>query len=122
MLKFNEFINEEKVNYNHHTQSWQLRGDEDHHPFKGEHKHIILKDVEHHVDHDAHDAGKKLYAYLKGNRTKDVPTSKTHKQRPIKFQKDNVHTPFAHSDDNSPMHKADYVEFNGTSATAHYKL
>jgi len=121
MLTFKEFFNEDKVNYNHHNQSWQVRGDEDHHPFKHEQKHVILKNVEHHVDHDAHADGKKLYAYLKGHHTKDVPTHKTHTQRPVKFQKDNIHTPFVHSDDNSPMHKADYVEFKGSSVTAHYK-
>ena len=121
MKTFKQFINEDKVNYNHHNQAWQIRGDEEHHPFKDERKHVILKDVKPHVDHDAHESGKRVYAYLKGNHTKDAPTHKTHTQRTVKFQKDNTHAPYVHSDDNSPVHKADYVEFNGSSVTAHYK-
>jgi hypothetical protein len=121
MKTFKQFFIEDVVNYNHHNQAWQVRGDSEHYPFKGEHKHVIMKDVEPHVDYDAHESGKRLYAYLKGNHTKDVPTSATHKQRPIKFQKDNIDHPFVHTDDNSPVKKAHYVEFKGNSVIAHYK-
>ena len=66
MLSFNEYLTdltEEKVNYNHHNQSWQVRGDESHHPLKDHKKHLILKDVKPHIDHEAHDSGKKVYAF-----------------------------------------------------------
>lgn len=121
MLSFFEFLNEDKVNYNHHNQSWQVRSDDAHHSFKHETKNIILKNAKPHIDHEAQESGKKLHAFIQGNHTKDQPTSKTHNQRHIKFKKSELHSGFVHADDNSPVHHADYVEFNNNHAIAHYK-
>ena len=121
MLTFAEFLNEDKVNYNPHTQAWQVRGDSDNHPFKHEQKQVMLKNAAPYIDHDAHESGKMLHAFIKGYHTKDRPTSSTHTQRHIKFEKSDVHPGFVHVDDNSPVRKADYIEFNNKHAIAHYK-
>jgi hypothetical protein len=103
-------IREDMVNYNHTTQSWQIRHDTTGHAFKVEKSHVILKDAKPHVNHDAHEAGKKIYAYMHGTPVPSVP--KGHKKREIKF---------SHKDDNSPVTHANYVEFKGREAHAHYK-
>ena len=112
-------IREDMVNYNHTTQSWQIRHDTAGHAFRVEKSHVIIKDAKPHVNHDAHEAGKKIYAYMHGTPVTSVP--KGHKKREIKFNAGNTEHPFSHKDDNSPVTHADYVEFKGRQAHAHYK-
>ena len=119
MKSFKGYVKEEKVNYNHFTKEWQVRGDEPHHPFKYQQGRIILKGVKPNVDADAYEGKKSLYAYLQGTPTKDLPAN--HRQRLVKFQKDNPEVPFVHADDNTPVTHADYVEFHGNRVIAHYK-
>jgi hypothetical protein len=71
------------------------------------------------VDHDAHEAGKRVYAYMHGTPARSVPAG--HTKRPIKFQPGNTEHPFVHKDDNTPVKHADYVEFHGREVHAHYK-
>jgi len=118
MKTFRQF-SEDMVNYNHTNQHWQLRHDSEGHGLKGEHPHVILKGARPHVDHDAHEAGKRVYAYMHGTPAKSVPAG--HNKRPIKFQPGNAEHPFVHKDDNTPVKHADYVEFHGREVHAHYK-
>lgn len=112
-------MQEEKINYNHFTKEWQVRGDEDHHPFKYQQSRVVLQGAKPYVDQGAHEGGKKLYAYLQGKVAKDIP--KGHIRRGLTFQPGNLDHPFVHSDDGSPVTHADYVEFTGKNVVAHYK-
>jgi hypothetical protein len=117
MIPFKEF-SEEMVNYNHTNQHWQIRHDAPGHIFKGEHPHVILKDAKPHVDYDAHDEGKRVYAYMHGTPTKETPKNTV--RRAIKFTGNTEH-PFVHKDDGTPVKHAHYVEFKGREVHAHYK-
>ena len=122
MLPFKTFlIREEKINYNHTNQQWQVRGDDEHHTFKSEHPKVVIKHAEPHVDHDAHESGKKVYAYLKGKVVDKHPDLSKHHARTVKFNRGNIDHPFSHEDDNSPVNKADYVVFHKNKVTAYYK-
>jgi hypothetical protein len=119
MKSFLTYIEEDMVNYNHVNQHWQLRHDSEGHGFKSEHPHLILKDGRPHVDYDAHEAGKRVHAYIHGTPAKSIPAG--HTKREIKFNPGNLDHPFIHKDDNSPVTHAHYVEFNGKTVHAHYK-
>ncbi len=119
MKSFSAFVQEDMVNYNHTNQQWQLRHDDKGHGFKSEHSRVILKDAVPHVDHDAHEAGKRVYAYMHGTPVKSIPEK--HKKREIKFNPNNIDHPFIHKDDHSPVTHANYVEFDGRNVYAHYK-
>ena len=112
-------LREDMVNYNHTNQHWQRRHDSEGHAFKDEHPHLIIKDAKPYVDHDAHEAGKRVQVYMHGTPTKSVPAG--HVKRAIKFNPGNTEHPFVHRDDNSPVTKAHYVEFKGREVHAHYK-
>lgn len=112
-------MREDMVNYNHTNQHWQLRHDSEGHGLKGEHPHVILKDARPHVDHDAHEAGKRVYAYMHGTPAKSVPAG--HVKREIKFVRGDAEHPFVHKDDGTPVKNAHYVEFHGSQVHAHYK-
>jgi hypothetical protein len=116
MMSFLEFA-EEMVNYNHTNQHWQVRSNA--HIFKGEHPHVILKDAKPYVDHDAHEEGKRVYAYMHGTPTKESPKNTI--KRAIKFNPGNTEHPFVHKDDGTPVKHAHYVEFHGREVHAHYK-
>jgi hypothetical protein len=118
MKSFLEFIDEDKINYNHTNQHWQVRDDKDQH-FKYERPHVIIKQAQPHVDHDAHEAGKRVHVFMKGDKADHVPTG--HHKREIKFNRGNLDHPFIHADDSSPVHHADYVEFHHNKVYAHYK-
>ena len=119
MKRFKSFLDEAKVNYNHHTKEWQVRGDDPKHSFKYQQNKVVLKDVKHHVDTEAKESGKKIHTFLQGTPVKEVP--KGHTERKIHFNRGSSDHPFVHSDDNSPVHHANYVSFHGNSITAHYK-
>lgn len=119
MKTLKEFIIEDKVNYNHFKQNWQVRDDEDLH-FKYDTKHIILKKAEPYIDDEAHYGGSKLYVYMKGDKVSSIPNSYT--KREIKFNRGNIDHPFLHSDDNTAFKKSDYVEFNSNKVYAYYKI
>lgn len=114
-------IREEKVNYNNHTVAWQVRGDDDKHTFKDERERVVLHNVKPHVDHDAHAAGKKVYAYLKGKISHDEPDEKEHTSHPVKFNPGNTQHPFVHATTGEPLHHADYVVFHKKQVTAFHK-
>lgn len=123
MLSFANFckLNEEKINYNHTNQHWQVRGDDDKHTFKHEQEKVIIKNAAPYVDHDAHEAGKRVYAYMQGSVQRNEPDLSNHTAHPIHFQRDNVEHPFVHTHDGSPVRHADYVVFHKNKATAYYK-
>jgi hypothetical protein len=112
-------LREEMVNYNHTNQHWQIRNDTVGHTFKNEQSHVILKDAKPHVDHEAHEAGKKVHTFMHGTPVTLVP--KDHTKREIKFNAGNTDQPFIHKDDSSPVIRANYVEFKGRQVYAHYK-
>lgn len=123
MLTFTQFIcfSEEKINYNHTNQHWQVRGDDTHHSFKHELSKVILKDAKPYVDHDAHESGKRVYAYLQGNVVKKTPDLSAHRELSVKFNRGDLESPFIHAHDNSPVRKADYVVFDKNKIRAYYK-
>jgi hypothetical protein len=112
-------LREEMVNYNHTNQHWQIRHNAVGHTFKKEQSHVILKDAKPHVDHEARDEGKKVHTYMNGTPVASIP--KGHTKREIKFNAGNTEHPFIHKDDNSPVTRANYVEFKGRQVYAHYK-
>jgi hypothetical protein len=118
MMTFRQML-EDMVNYNHTNQHWQVRHDSPGHVFKGEHPHVILKNAKPHVDHDAHEEGKRVYAYMHGTPTKETPQNTI--KRAIKFNPGNTEHPFVHKDDGTPVKHAHYVEFHGREVHAHYK-
>lgn len=111
---------EAKTNYNNHTKHWQVRGDDDKHTFKHEKPKVILKDAKPHVDHDAHDEGKKVFAYMKGHEVHHEPDLSKHTSHPVKFQRNSVH-PFVHGHTGAPFHGADYVVHDEHGTTAYHK-
>lgn len=119
MKTFKQFINEELVNYNHTTSSWQVRHDKTK-IMKYEHPSVFMKHVSPHVDYDAHEDGKRVYAYLQGTESKK-PNLTNHTKREVKFNRGSLDKPFVHADDNSKVEKADYVEFKGNKVHAYYK-
>lgn len=115
-----EFV-EDKINYNFLNQHWQIRSDDPTHRFKTEQPRVVVKDAVPYVDYDAHDAGKKIYAYIQGDVVRGTPNTRGYQARPIKFVRDNTHTPFVHTDDGSRFERADYVVFDGRQIMAYYK-
>ena len=121
MKTFKSF-NEEKINYNHMKQHWQIRGDESGHPLKSERERVVLQGAKPHVDHDAHLEGKKLYAYMHGSVVRgQEPNLTHHTSHPVKFIRGDTHTPFVHAHTGEPFHGSDYMVFHKNQITAYHK-
>ena len=116
MYTFKQFA-EDVINYNHHSTSWQVR-DNDTKRMKYDNPHVIIKSAKPHIDYDAHEEGKRVYAYMKGDVVKSADLS-NHTKREIKFNKGSLDKPFVHADDNSKVEKADYVEFKSNKVHAY---
>lgn len=121
MLSFKQYLNEEKINYNHHTQHWQVRGDDSNHTFKDEREKVILKNPRSYVDHDAHEQGKKVYAYMHGEVVKHEPDLSRHRPHPVKFVRGDTQHPFVHAKTNKPLKSPEYVVFHKNTVTAYHK-
>jgi hypothetical protein len=120
MIKFRQFV-EDKVNFNAARTTWQIRGDAEHHPLKREKSRVVMKDVEPHVDYEAHAEGKQVYAYLKGDPVHHEPDLSSHEAHPVAFKRGDPDHPFVHTSNQKPLKKADYVVFDGKKTTAYYK-
>lgn len=93
---------------------------------EGEPTYLILQDAESFVDRYAFENGAKSresrlpWAFIRGTLVKEALENTI--KRKIKFKFDDFKYPFAHTDDDTSLDRAAYVEFNGTEIYAHYQL
>ncbi len=120
-MRIYDIISEEKVNYNFRNQHWQIRSDDSDNAFLSEVPKIILQDARPYVDYDAHEEGKKVYAYLQGTVVTDPPDFSEYTAYPIKFVKDELSHPFVYIHNNRPVKRADYIVFDKNTVTAYLK-
>ena len=126
MLSFKRFIeqiDEEKLNYNHNNQHWQVRGDDEKHSFRGEKERVVLKNPSPYVDHEAHADGKRVYAYMQGEvvHKEHEPDLSNHHSHPVKFVRGDTEHPFVHAETGKPFKQADYMVFHKNQVTAYHK-
>lgn len=119
--QFNSLLDEEKLNYNHTNQHWQVRSDDESHTFRHERERVILKNPKPHIDHDAHEAGKRVYAYMQGDIMRDEPDLSKHKSHPVKFVPGDTDHPFVHAHTGKPFKAPDYMVFHKNAVTAFHK-
>lgn len=116
--KLHRDIFEDTVNRNPISKQWQVR-DDDAMNLKYETPKAILKNVSVKIDYDSFEAGKKVFAYLTGDRVKDFdPTN--YESFSIHFKRD-IDEPFYAADTKQPITNCDYVVFKDDGSVIGYQ-
>mgnify|MGYP000320042190 CR=1 FL=1 len=116
-MKICEFIDEELINRG--LDSWQIRSDDQR--LIGDDIKVILKDVMVRTDRNAFKANEKLFAFLRGAITKEIPNLNSMHSFPVWYKRD-LDAPFFNAKTKEPFITADFVVFGmDGSVTAYIK-
>lgn len=126
-MRANEFITEGKVrilvnelliNRNTSVHKWQLRNDKTL-GLIDEVPSVMLKNVTVSIDHDSYDQNRRIFAYLQGDKTNNIPQGL--EGFPIGYQR-NVEYPFINKITGEPINNLDYASFDDQGKVIGYKL
>lgn len=110
-------VNELLINRNTTVHKWQLRNDKNF-GLIDEVPSVVLKNVNVAIDHDAYDENRRVFAYLQGDKTNEVPQDL--EPFPIGYQR-NGHHPFIDKSTGEPIETVDYVSFDEQGKVTGYK-
>lgn len=105
------------VNRNTVVHKWQLRGDKNF-GLIDEVPSVVLKNVSVAIDQNAYDNDRKIFAYLQGDRTNNIPQGL--EAFPIGYRR-NSEYPFIDKSTGEPIMHVDYVEFSDQGKVTGYK-
>ena len=100
----NSILDDDLVNRG--FDSWQIRNDDQ--KLIGDDIKVILKDVIVRTDVDAFNAGKKVFAYLRGTRIKDLPNFESMDSYKVWYRR-NLDAPFFNAETKEPFVTADFI-------------
>jgi len=113
----NQMLDDDLVNRG--LDTWQIRTDDQ--KLIGDDIRVILKNVIVRTDLDAFNSGKKVFAYLRGTRIKDLPNFEGMQSYKLGYRR-NLDSPFFIVGTNDPFITSDFVVFGmDGSVTAYIK-
>lgn len=116
--KLHRDIFEDTINRNPIAKQWQVRDDRNMN-LKYETPETILKNVTVKIDYDSFEEGKKVFAYLTGDRIKEFdPTD--YESFAIRYKRD-IDEPFYAADTKQPITNCDYVVFKDDGSVIGYQ-
>ncbi len=103
-MRICEVVDEDLVNRG--FDSWQIRTDDQ--KLIGDDIKVILKDVIVRTDIDAFNANKKVFAYLRGTRIKELPNFEGMNSYKVWYRR-NLDAPFFNAETKDPFITADFI-------------